>query len=259
MNIPAPDGLQHKFIGQTRGALKEEELMKTYLKIILVAALVCFFATGFFAYKNKVSNNGITEVANNFYTCLTIGEYDKAGKLSTGKIMDLIAKNNLDTGYTVNTISTDVLASSDFWAQTYSEIEILSGNTNTVSMEFWESSLINISDGWKVADSKQVIPQIRRSYRSINQSSIKELQSAFKDYFKLQLTSATGTYAVPDQNIDFDALNVAIKPLFLNNKCVVAQCVYQYNQRNIDLVVTFWRTTAGWQVIDNYTRSFSSN
>ncbi len=231
--------------------------MSRYFENLIIAILICISLGGFIlSFMNNAKEDEITEVVDQFYKDLAVGDYDKAGELSVGKVKDLISKKNMDTGFTTNHLDTIVLYRSNKWARTYSEVEVVNEKIDSLNIEFWETQLIYVSGEWKVLNTIPTSPRIRESNKRIKQNTLDDIQGVFKTYLETASKDPTGAYSAARKGIVFR--NLTIDPLYANSDCVIAECCYQYDKRDIDLVVTFWQTSDGWIVIDICSRAFPS-
>lgn len=232
--------------------------MPKYFEHLIIVILICMSLGGFIlSFMNNAKEDEITAVVDQFYRDLAVGDYDKAGELSVGKVKDLISKKNMDTGFTTNHLDTIVLYRSNKWARTYSEVEVVNKKTDCLNIEFWETQLISVSGEWKVLNTIPTSPRIREANKRIKQNTLDDIQGVFKTYLEKASKDPTSIYTAARQGIAFK--NLTIDPLYANSYCVIAECRYQYDdKRDIDLVVTFWQTSDGWIVIDICSRAFPS-
>lgn len=217
-------------------------------KKAIALIILAFLIVGGVAY-NTVPDPRITIASENFIKALI--NNDGPEKYCTGDVLFRIKTREMFQA-TPLFIKTTLIDNSRNFGRVYIEAEIELPN-KAIDVGFYEAELIK-EDTWKVYSFRETMPRANSFSIPWN---LPELDQFYKDVFKQLSQGDDSCLAGPaktafksqpalETSLEISALKTEI---LYNNKLVIAKHTYIYDQRQVKVLVHYYKTAAGYKIV----------
>lgn len=235
--------------------------------ILIIAGVVLITAFLFIIFMANSRTNPATEEFGNFIGALYHGNYEIAEDLSTGTVKYNIAtnKNNKKLDIAIIDVSTYVINANNTICEFYAYIEYYL--QEEYYCDFIKSSMLLDKDGYYKVYKLENSEPYYRLYKNNKNVDITSAENTFIEYVKAlesRKYKDAGTYLIGQaktiHNATADILKDATliknpkdyksKYLIGGNEYLKLKISYTNDNKNIDVIVSFFNTQEGWKIYD---------
>lgn len=219
---------------------------------LIIGILIIALVIGYGIYRNKAVKE-INNTAEQLITAICTNEITSPANYSAGDVLFKLHNLKSTTSAEVESLKFFLNNYNKNYAEISCQIDLkLSDGSYDVS--WYDMELVN-KDGWKVYKVESAEP-IHTSYLFKASKDSEMFEHVFKEYVKTQDVKQCTAGALR-QNLERteperigDVSNLEMIYLYGDDKLVKFDASYMVDDRQVDNIVTFYKTKEGWKMVD---------